>query len=170
MIRLISLITLALVVCGIASAAPPTQATWWEAMDRYTGEFQMFDQAYREPIIRFRNNWVEPRKLQHYSSRSLGNAPLQQMTGFVSWNEKNERIEWSEIMESEEEGRVASTGYCINATPKTMTWIVSSFGEDGFIRKFSMVDTFTEKGLERSVSLLQGKEMERKIYKWVRVE
>ena len=64
---------------------------------------------------------------------------------------------------------VKATRTCGN-TPNTMTWIVTSFGEDGFIRKFSMVDTFTEKGLERSVSLLQGKELERKIYKWVRVE
>ena len=170
MIRLISLITLAVLICGIASAAPPTQQNWWEAMDRYTGEFQMFDEDYREPTISFQNNWVEPRKLQHYSSRSMGNAPFQHMTGFVSWNEERNRIEWSEIMYSEDEGRIASSGYCINATPNTMTWIVTSFGEDGFRRKFSMVDTFTEKGLERSVSLLQGKELERKIYKWDRVE
>lgn len=168
--RLTPFIALALLFCGLAIAAPPAETNWWESMDRYTGEFQMFDESYREPILGFKNQWAEPRKLQHYSSRSLGNAPQSHMTGFVSWNEETGRIEWSEISDSEDEGRVASTGYCINSTPNTMTWIVTSFGPDGFIRQFSMVDTFTEEGLERSVSLLQGKKMERKIYKWTRVK
>ena len=56
MIRLISLITLALFLCTMANAAPPTESTWWQAMDRYTGEFQMFDKAFREPTISFKNN------------------------------------------------------------------------------------------------------------------
>ncbi len=170
MIRLISLITLALFLCTMANAAPPTASTWWQAMDRYTGEFQMFDEAFREPTISFKNNWVEPRKLQHYSSQSMGNTPRSNMTGSVFWNDKTNRIEWNEIQYSEDKGRVASTGFCINATPNTMTWIVTSFGEDGFIRQFSMVDTFTEDGLERSVNLLRGKELEAKIYRWTRVK
>ena len=113
---------------------------------------------------------VSAKKIQHYSSRSLGNTPLATMTGFVFWNEKTERIEWNEIQFSEDKGRVANTGFCINATPDTMTWIVTSFGDDGFIRQFSMVDTFTEEGLERSINLLRGEELEAKIYKWTRVK
>jgi len=170
MIRLIPLAVLALLICGMATAAPPAQSTWWQQMDRYTGEFQMFDKAFREPTISFKNEWVQPRKLQHYSSRSLGNTPQATMTGFVFWNEKTERIEWNEIQFSEDKGRIASTGFCINATPNTMTWIVTSFGDDGFIRQFSMVDTFTEEGLERSINLLRGEELEAKIYKWTRVK
>ena len=170
MIRLISLAALILLICGMATAAPPVQSTWWQQMDRYTGEFQMFDKAFREPTISFKNEWVEPRKLQHYSSQSLGNTPMANMTGCVCGNDKTERIEWNEIQFSEDKGRIASTGFCINATPDTMTWIVTSFGDDGFIRQFSMVDTFTEEGLERSVNLLRGKELEAKIYKWTRVK
>ena len=170
MIRIFALITLVMMMGNPASAAPPTEDTWWQTMDRYTGKWRTKSKGYREPTQEFQNEWVEPRKLQNFSSKSIGNAPRSDMTGFVRWSKENERIEWSEVSDSEDEGRTMATGYCINSTPKTVTWIVTVYGEEGFIRQFSMVDTFEEEGLTRSISLLRGEELERETTSWVPVE
>ncbi len=152
------------------SAAPPTEEIWWQTMDRYTGKWETKTKGYREPTQEFQNEWVEPRKLQRYSSRSIGNVPRSNMAGFVRWSKENDRIEWSEVTDSELEGRQLSTGFCINSTQHTVTWIVTVYGEEGFVRQFSMVDTFNEQGLTRSISLLSGKELERETTAWVPVE
>ena len=165
-----TLIALLIVTHSQAVAAPPTEANWWQHMDRYIGEFQMQSPEFREPILSFQSHWGEPRKLMKYSSKSIGNAPLENMIGFCSWNEETMRLEWQEVILSATEGRSAATGFCINATEKTMTWVVTMFNEDGFVRQFTMVDTHSDKGLERSVNLLRGKELKRKISRWIKVE
>jgi len=155
---------------SLAVAAPPTHQNWWEYMDRYMGEFQMQSPEYREPILSFQANWSEPRKVMHFSSKSIGNAPMQNMIGFTSWNERTNRLEWQEVVLSEEHGRFAATGFCVNATKDTMTWVVTVFNVDGFVRQYTMVDTHSDKGLERSVQLLRGEELDTTISRWIKMK
>ena len=155
---------------SLAVAAPPTEQNWWEYMDRYMGEFQMQSPDYREPILSFQANWSEPRKVMHFSSKSIGNAPMQNMIGFTSWNEQTNRLEWQEVVLSEEHGRSAATGFCANATKDTMTWVVTVFNVDGFVRQYTMVDTHSDKGLERSVQLLRGEELDTTISRWIKMK
>ncbi|MEE2819844.1 MAG: hypothetical protein VX615_04450 [Planctomycetota bacterium] len=171
MFRFLAIVSIVMMLVSPASsAAPPSQDNWWQTMDRYTGKWRTKSKGYREPTQEFQNEWVEPRKLQHYSSQSIGNAPRSNMTGFVRWSKDNDRIEWSEVTDSELDGRQMSTGFCINSTPKTVTWIVSVYGEEGFVRQFSMVDTFDEGGLTRSITLLRGEDLERQTTSWIPVE
>ncbi len=170
MIRIFALITIVIMIGNPVSAAPPTENTWWQTMDRYIGKWQTKTKGYREPTQEFQNEWVQPRKLQRYSSMSIGNVPRSNMAGFVRWSKENDRIEWSEVTDSELEGRQLSTGFCINSTPQTVTWIVTVYGEEGFVRQFTMVDTFDEEGLTRSITLLRGEELERQTTSWSPVE
>lgn len=158
--------TIVFSVCTLVSAGPPTADTWWEVMDRYTGRWVTYTKGYREPTLQFQNAWAEPRKLQRYSSQSIGNVPQRTMVGFVQWNEENERIEWNEVSVGEDTGRVMATGFCINATEHTVTWVVTGYNEEGFLRQFTMVDTFEDSGLKRDTVLLRGKPIEQVTISW----
>ncbi len=170
MLRIFALLTLVLSMGMPAFAEPPTKENWWQTMDKYTGKWQTKSKGFREPTMEFQNVWVEPRKLQRYHSNSIGNAPRSNMTGFVRWSDENKRIEWNEVVESEDFGREMATGYCINSTEHTVTWIVTVYGEEGFIRQFTMVDVFNESGLHRHITLLRGEHLSRETTSWIPAE
>jgi len=167
--RLSSICLLALAICGIATAAPPTEENWADALNRYAGTFNLIADGSDAPVGQFQFKWTEPGKLAHYSFRSMGDGPPAWNSGFCFWNTKENRAEFNEI-EYGEEGRMAVHGYCVNSSKDTMTWIVFFWTEDGMVRRVAMADTFTKNGIDRSVTLLDGEPMPSQIVEWVRVK
>ena len=172
MLRALIFAYLSVILAAPTFAAPPTEDNWWQYMDRYIGEFQLQSAEFREPILSFQAKWGTPRVRMSYQSESIGNAPESQMAGFCGWNAQTGRLEWQEVLLGEADGRIAATGFCINATPNTMTWVVTNFDENGFVRQFTMVDTFNEgkNHLERSMVILRGEPVKRAISSWIKVE
>ncbi len=170
MLRSIIMAALACLIVSAALAVPPTQDNWWKYMDRYMGEFHLQSPDFREPVLSFSARWAEPRKLMHYASKSIGNAPYSQGAGFCSWNEATGRLEFQQTTRSEEEGEHSSSGFCINATDQTMTWVITDYNTEGVVRQYTMVDTLTDTGHNRSTEMLRGKDMARDITSWIKVE
>ena len=167
--RISSICLLALALFGIAAAAPPTEPNWADQIDRYAGKYHLHSAESDAPVFQFNFKWTEPGKIAEYNSRSMGDAPSSWSSGFCFWNDKKSRIEFNEI-EFGEEGRMAVDGFCVNSSKDTMTWIVTFWTHEGVVRRIAMADTFTKKGISRSITLLDGEPLPTEIIEWVRVK
>ena len=170
MTRLSSICLLALAMCGIAAAAPPTEANWSEHMNQYAGKFHLHADGSDAPVYEFNFKWTEPGKIAEYTSRSVGDAPSSRSSGFCFWNAEEKRVEFNEIEFGKEEGRIAVDGFCVNASKDTMTWIVTFWTQEGVVRRIAMADTFTKNGISRAVTLLDGEPLPTEIVEWIRVK
>ena len=169
MTRVTTLCVLMLAICGISTAEPPTEANWSEHISRYVGTFHLMADDADEASFQFHSKWAEKDKVLEYSNRSIGDGPMSWSSGFCFWNAEEKRIEFNEI-EYGDEGRIAAEGFCVNASKTTMTWIVTFWTHEGVVRRMAMADTFTKDGLDRSITILDGKPLPAEIIKWVRVK
>lgn len=169
MTRLSSICLLALAICGIAAAAPPTEENWSDHIGRYAGKFHLHADGSDDPVYQFSFKWTEPGKVAEYTSRSVGDDAFSWSSGFCFWNAEKKRIEFNEI-EFGEEGRMAVEGVCVNSSEDTMTWIVTFWTHEGLVRRMAMADTFTKEGISRSITLLEGEPLPTEIVEWIRVK
>ena len=172
MLRNVFMFAIVFAFCGVTNANPPSENDWWEALDRYCGEWLIVDEKTKEPSGYFEKHWFEwePKKITRYGYESIGDeTPWSRSAGFAFWNDKTNRIEFNEI-DFGTDGRMAIDGYCENVTEDTMTWVVTFWTHEGIIRRTRMTDTWTEEGIERVVVNLMGDDMDTDTIAWVKVD
>ena len=150
-----------------ANAETPNEATFLRGIDRYNGEWHLIAEGSTEPVGYFESHWkdIGNTKMTEFSFMSLGDGDIARVAGYCFWNKKENRAEFNEI-ENGEEGCLATYGYCLDVTANTMSWLVTSWTENGILRQQKMTDTFTKTGIDRVREYLEGEARNNAIIEW----